>query len=182
MNLRIAPPPGTRLRASLDRAKQRNLPRIIRTALDQYDLPREFFFVPLQESGYDATQVGPSTRLGYAKGMWQFIPDTAARYGLTVGPLAGREWNLTDKSAKWTSNVTLGAQYVFDWKETIAIGGGGAFNVTDTGDLKLAVDAIVAGPKIPINNNELRPALVGMYTAADGKKIAFVGATLSLDF
>ena len=107
---------------------------------------------------------------------WTFHPN------VTVGPLAGREWNLTDKSAKWTSNVTLGAQYVFDWKETIAIGGGGAFNVTDTGDLKLAVDAIVAGPKIPINNNELRPALVGMYTAADGKKIAFVGATLSLDF
>ncbi len=75
-----------RLRNALDRAKQRSLPRIIRTALDQYGLPREFFFVPLQESSYDATQVGPPTRFGYAKGLWQLIPPTAVQYHLRLGP------------------------------------------------------------------------------------------------
>ena len=31
--------------------------------------------------------VGPITRYGHAKGMWQFIPMTARQYGLKTGPL-----------------------------------------------------------------------------------------------
>jgi membrane-bound lytic murein transglycosylase D len=75
-----------RLRKALDRARQRNLPRKIRLALDQYGLPREFMFLALQESDFDNTRVGPPTAFGFAKGMWQFIPQTAVEYGLTLGP------------------------------------------------------------------------------------------------
>jgi pSer/pThr/pTyr-binding forkhead associated (FHA) protein len=77
----------SRLRAALDRARQRNLLQIIRTALDQYGLPREFIFIPLQESNYDATSVGRPTNYGIAKGMWQLIPLTALDYHLRLGPL-----------------------------------------------------------------------------------------------
>jgi len=42
----------------------------------------------LQESNFDIYAVGRKTYKGYAKGMWQFIPDTAMKYGLRVGPLA----------------------------------------------------------------------------------------------
>jgi len=76
-----------RLRVALDRARQRMLPRRIRLALDQYGLPREFLFLALQESEFDTTRVGPPTVFGIAKGMWQFIPQTGAEYGLTPGPL-----------------------------------------------------------------------------------------------
>jgi membrane-bound lytic murein transglycosylase D len=76
-----------RLRRALDTARQRSLPRRIRLALDQYGLPREFMFLALQESDFDATKVGPPTPFGYAKGMWQFIPRTGAEYGLAPGPL-----------------------------------------------------------------------------------------------
>ncbi len=76
-----------KLRNALDRARQRNLPQIIRAALDQYGLPREFFFLPLQESSYDATSVGIQTTFGIAKGMWQLIPSTALEYNLRLGPL-----------------------------------------------------------------------------------------------
>jgi hypothetical protein len=76
-----------RLRTALDRARQRQLPRRIRLALDQYGLPTEFMFIALQESDFDSTRVGPSTRFGYAKGMWQFIPQTGEEYGLAPGPL-----------------------------------------------------------------------------------------------
>ncbi len=76
-----------RLRAALDRARPRSLPRRIRLALDQYGLPREFMFLALQESDFDTTRVGPQTRFGIAKGMWQFIPKTAQEYGLALGPL-----------------------------------------------------------------------------------------------
>jgi pSer/pThr/pTyr-binding forkhead associated (FHA) protein len=76
-----------RLRNSLDRAKQRDLLRRIRIAMDHQGLPRELVFVALQESGFDARRVGPQTRFGIAKGMWQFIPNTAREYDLAIGPL-----------------------------------------------------------------------------------------------
>jgi len=76
-----------RLRTALDLAKQRDLLRRIRIAMDHQDLPRALVFIALQESGFDARSVGPQTRFGIAKGMWQFIPDTAREYDLTLGPL-----------------------------------------------------------------------------------------------
>jgi soluble lytic murein transglycosylase-like protein len=51
-------------------------------------LPPQFFYLALQESNFDPYVVGPETRKGIAKGMWQFIPETAVKYGLKVGPLA----------------------------------------------------------------------------------------------
>ena len=78
---------SSRLRTALDRARQRSLPSRIRLALDQHGLPREFMFLALQESDFDATEVGPQTRLGIAKGLWQLAPQTASEYGLAIGPL-----------------------------------------------------------------------------------------------
>ncbi len=51
------------------------------------DLPPEFFYLALQESDFDQYISGPMTRKGIAKGMWQFIPETAVKYGLHIGPL-----------------------------------------------------------------------------------------------
>jgi len=51
-------------------------------------LPPQFFYLALQESNFDSYTSGPPTRKGIAKGMWQFIPETAVKYGLHVGPLA----------------------------------------------------------------------------------------------
>ena len=52
------------------------------------NLPPQFFYLAMQESDFDEVTSGPPTRWGIAKGMWQFIPETAKRYGLKVGPLA----------------------------------------------------------------------------------------------
>ena len=52
-----------------------------------YGLPPQFFYLPLQESGFNVKAVGPKTRYGIAKGIWQFIPPTAVFYGLKTGPL-----------------------------------------------------------------------------------------------
>jgi hypothetical protein len=52
------------------------------------DLPPEFFYLALQESNFDQYTSGPVTRKGIAKGIWQFIPETAVKYGLRLGPLA----------------------------------------------------------------------------------------------
>jgi membrane-bound lytic murein transglycosylase D len=50
-------------------------------------LPPQFFYLALQESDFDPYISGPMTRKGIAKGMWQFIPETAVKYGLHLGPL-----------------------------------------------------------------------------------------------
>jgi membrane-bound lytic murein transglycosylase D len=59
-------------------------PFIVRT-MKKYGLPPQFFYLALQESRFDARAVGPRTPYGRAKGMWQFIPSTARRYGLDPG-------------------------------------------------------------------------------------------------
>jgi membrane-bound lytic murein transglycosylase D len=50
-------------------------------------LPPQFFYLALQESDFDPYTSGPVTKKGIAKGMWQFIPETAVKYGLHLGPL-----------------------------------------------------------------------------------------------
>jgi hypothetical protein len=52
------------------------------------NLPPQFVYLAMQESDFDPFTSGPPTSFGIAKGMWQFIPETGARYGLTIGPLA----------------------------------------------------------------------------------------------
>lgn len=66
--------------------KQRYIPKIVET-LSEHDLPPQFFYLALQESNFNPEACGPPTRFGIAKGMWQFIPITAEKYGLKTGPL-----------------------------------------------------------------------------------------------
>lgn len=75
-----------RLREAIQRAKSNNyIPTILKT-LNENNLTPHFFYLPLQESGFEARAIGPKTRYGYAKGIWQFIPITAQYYGLQMGP------------------------------------------------------------------------------------------------
>lgn len=52
-----------------------------------HGLPPQFFYLAMQESNFDPLISGPMTRKGIAKGMWQFIPETAVRFGMKLGPL-----------------------------------------------------------------------------------------------
>lgn len=78
---------STRLQTSIEEANGRGYTRLIaRTFLDN-DLPPQFFYLALQESNFDPYANGPPTSAGIAKGMWQFEPATAVKYGLHLGPL-----------------------------------------------------------------------------------------------
>jgi hypothetical protein len=50
-------------------------------------LPPQFFYLALQESDFDQYASGSETGSGIAKGVWQFMPSTAVKYGLHLGPL-----------------------------------------------------------------------------------------------
>jgi membrane-bound lytic murein transglycosylase D len=76
-----------RLRTAIQRAHDLGYAPKIADAMIQHDLPPQFFYLALQESEFDSLTVGPPTRFGIAKGMWQFMPATAIEYGLRTGPL-----------------------------------------------------------------------------------------------
>jgi len=101
------------LRRALEHARQRNLPQIIRAALDQHGLPREFFFLPLQESNYQFKSVGIETTSGIAKGMWQLIPSTAKEYNLKLGPLKDtREYDPSDQRHDEVASTHAAVRYL----------------------------------------------------------------------
>jgi soluble lytic murein transglycosylase-like protein len=67
-----------RLRAGIERVQQ--LRPVIAPILREEGVPPELLAVALVESGGQPTALSPKG----ARGVWQFMPDTARRYGLTV--------------------------------------------------------------------------------------------------
>jgi hypothetical protein len=67
------------LTAALDRL--RGFRPMLEPILDREGLPRELIAVVLVESGAQPLAISPRQ----ARGLWQFIPETARQYGLTVG-------------------------------------------------------------------------------------------------
>lgn len=78
-----------RLEEAIARAHRNGYGQRIADIMLEHDLPPEFFYLGLQESDFKLDAIGPETRFGIAKGMWQFVPGTARDYGLRTGPLVG---------------------------------------------------------------------------------------------
>jgi membrane-bound lytic murein transglycosylase D len=76
-----------RLPKALSRAQQKGFAQLIARILKDNNLAPQFFFIALQESNFDELAVGPATRVGSAKGLWQLIAPTAQNFGLHIGPL-----------------------------------------------------------------------------------------------
>ena len=94
-------------------AQERGYTRRIAEEFERQDLPAQFFYLAMQESSFDETASGPPTRLGIAKGMWQFVPETASRYGLTIGPLAAfRRPDVADDRHNWEKATRAAAAYI----------------------------------------------------------------------
>lgn len=72
------------------RSEEHNYGRRIAEIMLENGMPPEFFYLAVQESRLKTEAVGPPTRSGFAKGMWQIIPNTARGYGLKIGPLVGQ--------------------------------------------------------------------------------------------
>jgi soluble lytic murein transglycosylase-like protein len=78
-------------------------------------MPPQFFYVALQESDFRPQAIGPETRFGIAKGMWQFMPETASQYGLRPGPLqALPEYDAEDERFDHIAASAAAARYLRD--------------------------------------------------------------------
>ena len=142
------------LRASVARANADGLGPRVSDILAQHHLPREFLYLALQESEFDPRAVGPSTRFGIPKGMWQIIPPTAEAYGLRLGPLQGeRRYDPSDERHNVTKATTAAARYLQDLYTTDAQASGllvmASYNMGETRLLRL----IRTLPRSPSNRN-----------------------------
>jgi pSer/pThr/pTyr-binding forkhead associated (FHA) protein len=130
-----------RLQKALARAKSNGYPQVVVNYLTRQGLPPLFFYLALQESDFRDHIVGPQTRYGYAKGIWQFIPATAKKYGLTIGPLANeRVYDPGDDRYDFPKATSAASRYIKDIYNTDAQASGllvmasynwGEYNIID---------------------------------------------------
>lgn len=110
-----------RLQQAIERANQRGFTSIIKSYMIRNQLPKQFFYLALQESDFIEQRVGPPTRYGYAKGMWQFISPTAQKYGLAIGPLAEQNvYDPGDDRFNFPKATSAAARYIKDIYNTDA--------------------------------------------------------------
>jgi hypothetical protein len=104
-----------RLEYALRRAEENGYTETIVREMQAHNLPPEFFYLALVESGFDPNVSGPPTRFGHAKGMWQFIPETGREYGLNTGPLVDRrEYDSLDERHDFAKSTRAAARYLRD--------------------------------------------------------------------
>lgn len=142
------------LSAGLDRATAQRLGPTVSEILLAHHLPPELFYVALQESKFDAKAIGPSTRFGVPKGLWQLIPPTAEAYGLRLGPLQGeRRFDPSDERHDVAKSTNAAARYLADIYTTDAQASGllvmASYNMGETRLRKL----IRSLPESPADRN-----------------------------
>lgn len=130
------------LELGLARANADGLGLQVAGILGEHHLPREFFYLALQESKLDPRAIGPPTRFGYPKGLWQFIPPTAEAYGLQLGPLQGDpRYDPNDERHDVERSTAAAARYLEDLYTTDAQASGllviAAYNMGQTRILPL---------------------------------------------
>lgn len=103
----------TRLEEAMERAHENEYGQRIAEIMLEHDLPPELFYLAVQESDLRLNAVGPETRFGIAKGMWQMIPGTARDYGLRMGPLVGvRRYDPRDERHDFEKATNAAARYL----------------------------------------------------------------------
>jgi pSer/pThr/pTyr-binding forkhead associated (FHA) protein len=96
-------------------AQEKGYIRKIAEEFITHNLPPQFIYLAMQESDFDPFTSGPPTRYGFAKGMWQFIPETGARYGLASGPLVKfPRPDPADERSNWEKATGAAARYIKD--------------------------------------------------------------------
>jgi hypothetical protein len=110
-----------RLARAVQRIEKNNYAPHIVDVMQSNGLTPHFIYLGLQESDYRRTAVGPPTRFGIAKGIWQFIPSTAKEYGLRVGPLSKEaRYDPSDERFNFQAATNAAGRFLRDLYKTDA--------------------------------------------------------------
>lgn len=110
-----------RLTRAIETLKKNDYAPVIYKDMVENNMPPQFLYLALQESSFNRRAVGPETRFGYAKGMWQFIPETARKYGLRTGPLVELpRFDPRDERFNFNRATDAAARYIRDLYNTDA--------------------------------------------------------------
>jgi len=110
-----------RLEKAISRSRSEGYAPAILKVMGDFNLPPHFFYIALKESEFNARAVGPKTKYGYAKGMWQFIPLTAKHYGLQIGPLYQKGvYDPQDERFHFEKATEAAAKYIKNLKNNLA--------------------------------------------------------------
>jgi membrane-bound lytic murein transglycosylase D len=112
---------SSRLRDDIALARDRGYIPVIARTMMQHDMPPQFLYLAMQESDFKPEAYGQKTYAGIAKGMWQFMPETARKYGLQTGLLVEeRRHDRFDDRHDVLKSTTAAAKYLRDLYETEA--------------------------------------------------------------
>jgi soluble lytic murein transglycosylase-like protein len=141
---------GRFLQSVEEAASNRYTPYIVRTMLKN-GLPAQFFYLAMQESNFNTRAIGPPTRWGRAKGMWQFIPRTALQYGLDPGPYADKNMvDPHDERHDFRKSTDAAARYLYTIYGTLAQASGllvvASYNWGED-RVTVRLDDLAAGPQ-----------------------------------
>ena len=151
-----------RLARVISRARRQGyIPKIVR-AMAAQELPAQFFYLAVQESNLDHRAVGPATRFGIAKGMWQFIPTTGKKYGLRIGPLKDEATvDPLDERHNFAKSTDAAARYLRDIYTTDAQASGLLVMASYNWGEHRVVNLIQSMPENPRERNFWQ--LIGKY-------------------
>jgi hypothetical protein len=131
------------LHASRDRLDRHR--EVVDAAFERHHLPAPLAAVAVVESGFASLDARASSR---GAGVWQFIPETAKRYGLRVGDGLDERMDLersTDAAARYLGSMYLQFQ---DWPLTLAAynqGAGRVYQAMEEGGTRDAFALVRAG-------------------------------------
>ena len=140
-----------RLKSSLRMAEEKGYTTLITEMLKENNLPQQYFFLAMQESNFDERAVGPPTRFGHAKGMWQFISLTANDYGLRIGPKFDKPvYDRLDERFDYLKATRAAVRYLKDLNSTDAQASGllvmASYNWGD-GNVRKMIGRMPANPR-----------------------------------
>lgn len=102
-------------RTSMLKRIHRDLP-MIHEVFMAYGLPLELAFLPVVESGFESRAMSPAG----AAGLWQFMPETAARFGLKVSESEDERFDTRRSTAAAAAYLAKLYRLFNDWPLALA--------------------------------------------------------------
>lgn len=162
---------GEKSTALLPHYTQSSLQRVARLRplldpiLSQAGIPTELAAIVVVESGGDPAALSPKG----ARGLWQLMPDTARRYGLTVNAD-------TDERLDVLKSTRTAAQYLrdlyvefHDWQLALAAYNAGEQTVQRALLRTGGTGFLVAAPALPAETQGYVPAVLAVLAQFDGR-------------